>query len=99
MTTLLDELPREALREIARRYGLRELSVFGSVATGRATADSDLDLLYVRSESTPSGWDFFALGEELEALVGRPVDLVPKDHLHWVVRDRVLAEAQVLHAA
>lgn len=27
------------------------------------------------------------------------VDLVPKDHLHWVIKDRVLAEARALYAA
>lgn len=95
----VENLPLEAIREVARRYHLRELSVFGSVATGRASADSDLDLLYVRSRETPSGWDFLGLGEELEVVVGRPVDLVPKDFLHWIIRERVLAEARVLYAA
>ena len=94
-----DGLPVEEIRALARRYGLRELAVFGSFATGRAQEHSDLDLLYVRGDTTPTGWDFLELSEELAALVGRPVDLVPREFLHWVVRDRVLAEARVIYAA
>jgi len=32
-------------------------------------------------------------------VVERPVDLVPKDGLHWVIRERVLGDAEVLFAA
>lgn len=95
----LEDLPLEAIREVARRYQLRELSVFGSVANGTARGDSDLDLLYVCSARTPSGLAFLTLADELATVVGRPVDLVSRNHLHWVLRDRVLAEARVLYAA
>jgi uncharacterized protein len=39
---------------------------------------------------------YFALQEDLEDLFGHPVDLVPKDGLHRVIRDQVLGDAQVL---
>ena len=39
------------------------------------------------------------LQEDLERLFGHPVDLVAKDGLHRVIRDQVLADAQVLYAA
>jgi predicted nucleotidyltransferase len=42
---------------------------------------------------------YFALREDLEELFGRPVDLIPKVSLHRVIRDRVLADAQILYAA
>jgi uncharacterized protein len=43
---------------------------------------------------------YFALQDHhLEKLFGRPVDLVPKEGLHRVIRDQVLAAAQVLYAA
>lgn len=95
----LDDLPLAALRELAARYGLLELAVFGSVARGEAGPGSDLDLLYVRGPDTPHGFAFYALLEELEALLARRVDLVPKAGLRWVIRDRVLAEARVLYAS
>jgi predicted nucleotidyltransferase len=87
------------LAELCRKYGIAELTVFGSVARGTAGPDSDVDLLYVRAPGNDLGMAYFDLQEDLEKLFGRPVDLVPKDGLHRVIRDRVLADAQVLYAA
>ena len=42
---------------------------------------------------------YFSLREDLEQLFGRAVDLVPKEGLHRVIRDQVIADAQVLYAA
>lgn len=97
MTVDFDEL-RPRLAELCRKYGIAELSVFGSVARGDDRPDSDVDLLYVRGPDSVLGWEFFGLQEELEALIGRSVDVVPKDGLHWVVRDRVLGDAKVVYA-
>ena len=48
---ILDEIRAMApqLAELCRKYGIAELSVFGSVARGEAQPGSDVDLLYVRS--------------------------------------------------
>jgi uncharacterized protein len=97
----LDEIrglaPR--LAELCRQYGIAELSVFGSVARGEDRPDSDVDLLYVRVPGNDLGMSYFALQDDLEKLFGRSIDLVSKDGLHRVIRDRVLADAQVLYAA
>ncbi|MGH3941896.1 MAG: nucleotidyltransferase family protein [Pseudonocardiaceae bacterium] len=62
--------------------------------------ESDIDLLYVRVPgSTISLWELWELRDELAHLLGRKVDLVPKDNLHWVIRDHVLAEARNVYAA
>jgi hypothetical protein len=42
---------------------------------------------------------YFDLQDDLERLFGCPVDLVAKDGPHRVIRDEVLADAQVLYAA
>jgi predicted nucleotidyltransferase len=97
----LDEIralgPR--LAQLCEKYGIAELSVFGSVARGEDRPDSDIDLLYVRVPGNDLGMSYFSLQEDLEELFGRPVDLVPKDGLHRVIRDQVIADAQVLYAA
>jgi predicted nucleotidyltransferase len=87
------------LAELCRKYGIAELAVFGSVARGDAGPDSDVDLLYVRVPGNDLGMAYFDLQEDLERLFGRRVDLVAKDGLHRVIRDQVLADAQVLYAA
>jgi predicted nucleotidyltransferase len=90
---------RVRLADLCRKYGIAELAVFGSVARGDAGPDSDVDLLYVRVPGNDLGMSYFALQQDLEELFGRPVDLVPEDGLHRVIRDQVLADAQVLYAA
>jgi uncharacterized protein len=97
----LDEIEALGTRlgELCQKYGIAELAVFGSVARGDASPDSDVDLLYVRVPGNDLGMAYFDLQEDLERLFGRQVDLVAKDGLHRVIRDQVLADAQVLYAA
>lgn len=97
----LEELERlrPAIARLCGEYGVTELLVFGSTARGDASADSDVDLLYVRGPNAVRGLAFFGLQEDLEALLQRPVDLVSKDGLHWVIKERVLEDAEVLYAA
>jgi predicted nucleotidyltransferase len=90
---------RPAIAELCAKYGVVELSVFGSTARGEAEAESDVDFLYVRGPNAVRGWDFFELQYELEELLKHHVDLVPKHGLHWVIKDRVLSEAAILYAA
>ncbi|MGI8536678.1 MAG: nucleotidyltransferase family protein [Mycobacteriales bacterium] len=90
---------RPQLAALCQKYGIAELSVFGSVARGDDRPDSDVDFLYVRGADSVLGMAFFGMQEELEELLGRKVDLVPKDNLHWVIKDRVLADARAVYAA
>jgi hypothetical protein len=99
MSINLDQL-RQQLADLCAKYGLSELYVFGSVARGDDGPDSDVDLLYVRAPSTVMTFiDLMNLQEELETLLNRRVDLVPKTGLHQLIRDQVLADARVLYAA
>ncbi|WP_283138614.1 nucleotidyltransferase family protein [Rhizohabitans arisaemae] len=87
------------LVELCKKYGVIELAVFGSVARGEDEAGSDIDFLYVLKPNSDIGIEFFGFHEELEDLFGRKVDVVSKEGLHWVIRDEVLDDAQVLYAA
>lgn len=87
------------LAELCRRYGVAELAVFGSVARGEATDESDVDLLYVLEPGSQLGFGINDLEDELAALFGRPVDLVSKRTLHRLLRDQVLSDARTLYAA
>jgi predicted nucleotidyltransferase len=93
------DLHVDRLAELCRRYGIAELSVFGSVARGDDRPESDVDLLYVLAPTARLGWEIVDLRDELAEVLGRPVDLVPKSGLKRLIRDRVLAEARVLYAA
>lgn len=91
------DLPVERIIEICRKYEVIEIAVFGSAVRDDFGPDSDIDFLYVLSPVSTIGWEFFGFQEELSAAVGRAVDVVPKRYLHRVIRDRVLAEAELIY--
>lgn len=93
-------IPSEELTNFCRRYKVRELALFGSMLSTNYGPDSDIDLLV--SFEPAARVTFLTLAKmqrELEALLGRPVDLIPKDGLKPVIRNQVLATARVLYAA
>ncbi|MBI1788485.1 MAG: nucleotidyltransferase family protein [Acidobacteria bacterium] len=93
-------LPAVQIAEICRRHRVRELCVFGSVARGDVRPDSDIDLLVEFDPDAGVGLLRFAhLMNELTDLLGKKVDLVPKQGLKPLIRDAVLADARVIYAA
>ena len=94
------EIRLDALADLCRRYGVRELAIFGSAVREDFGEHSDVDLLVefepgVRIDLI----EFLGLQEELSGLFGRKVDLVPRKGLKPRIRDEVVREARVLYAA
>jgi predicted nucleotidyltransferase len=85
----------DKIRGLARKHGVVKLRVFGSFATGEANETSDLDLL-VRFGPGKDLLDLVALKQDLEALLGRQVDVVEEEALSPYIRDKVLQEARTL---
>ena len=82
----------EEIRCIAKRNGAVRLRVFGSCVRGNSTKESDLDLL-AEFEPGRDLLDLVGLKQELEALLGRKVDVVTERGLSPYLRDRILREA------
>ena len=73
------------------RYGISRLGVFGSVARGEQTDDSDVDICYEGKALSLLTID--TLQSELEALLGCNVDTVRmRDNMNPVLRDRIRKE-------
>ncbi len=87
------EMHRKEIRLAAQRYGLANPRVFGSVARGDDTEESDLDLLVDVGAKTTL-FDLAGLSEDLKALLGVPVDVVTSSGLNKRIRGRVLEEAK-----
>jgi len=83
---------RDQILEIAKQYGASRVRLFGSVVQGNSTPASDLDLL-VHFDVDRSLLDQVGLKQDLEDLLGRPVDVVDDEALHRSLRDRIFAEA------
>ncbi len=72
------ETLRPQLGELCLKYGIAELSIFGSAARGDDRSDSDVDFLYVRGPDSVLGMALFGLREELDFRTFRLVGLEPR---------------------
>lgn len=87
---------KKAISKLLIASGVKRAAIFGSFARGEATEKSDIDLLIEFKGKNKSLFDLVALKLELEAKLGRPVDLVTYNSLHPLLRDRILAEQIVI---
>ena len=86
---------RTQILEIAAQHGAYNVRVFGSVARGEATIDSDVDFLVdLNPECTLL--DQISLMQSLTRLLNCKIDLTETSSLHDCIRDRVLKEAILL---
>ena len=83
---------RKLQSELARRHVAR-IGVFGSIARGEATPQSDIDVLV---EMTDEGdlFDLVSVKTLLERTFGQSVDVVPVGGLKQDVRDVILREVR-----
>ena len=83
---------RQEILKIAAKHGAYNVRIFGSVARGEADEKSDVDFLV---DAGPRRTPFFPGGlvVDLEALLGRRVDIVTERGLRLRIKDRVLKEA------
>ena len=85
-------LNRAAIRRVVEAHRASNVRVFGSVALGDDTNDSDLDLLIDPSPETTL-FDIGAIRHELHTLLGVPVDVLTPMALPDTLREMVLADA------
>ena len=87
---------KELATPVLRRHGVARARIFGSTARGMARVDSDIDLLVELGR--PMGMVAYArLVQELEASLGREVDVVTEGSLNRHLRPYVLRDAQIIY--
>ena len=92
---VLLEAAAPVLKALALEYGYGQLAVFGSVARGEATPDSDIDLLVEAPEGT-SSFDFVWFQQLIEQVLGRGIDLVSYGGLKPGLDDDIREDAVAL---
>ena len=78
--------------ELARRFGVVRLALFGSTARDAARSDSDIDVL-VAFDGPATSARYFGVQFYLEDLFGCPVDLVTEKALRAELRPFIEKEA------
>lgn len=80
----------EENRETIKSFGVSQIGVFGSYARGEQTLQSDVDVLVELENETFDA--YMGLLFYLEDLFGRKVDLVMKDTIKPLIKNRILRE-------
>jgi uncharacterized protein len=98
-----DAAPKD-LADVCRRFHVPRLDLFGSAATGNGfdAKHSDLDFLVIFEPLAPADYAdaFFGLRRSLEALSGRPIDLITEAALENPhLRRRIETERRTLFRA
>lgn len=85
---------KKQLMPVFDSYGIRKAVLFGSVAKGTATENSDLDLLV---DSGLRGLNFMGFVEAIREAAGVPVDVFDVTHINKDSRiDHEIAETGVI---
>jgi len=86
---------------LCKKYGINELSIFGSSIRDDFTQNSDVDILVsfgYKSEITL--FDIMDLEDEFSQLLNRAVDIVEKESLkNPIRRNRILSTREIIYAA
>jgi hypothetical protein len=85
-------------QDMMRRFSVKGLYLFGSIARGEGQEGSDVDILVEYEPGARVGmFQFVRLRRELSKILGSEVDLATEDSLHKELKDDILKEA--IHAA
>ncbi|MEX5218141.1 MAG: nucleotidyltransferase domain-containing protein [Nitrospira sp.] len=98
------DVPKDQIAAFCRKWKIAELALFGSVLRADFKPESDVDVLVTFSQD--GEWDFEQLLEmkdSLQALLGRPVDLVEKrlieESPNYIRRRHILAHMEPIYVA
>jgi predicted nucleotidyltransferase len=88
------------LADYCRQAGIVRLEIFGSAARGEAGKGSDVDL--IASFADNPGLRFFAMEDEMSALLGVPVHLLSRNAVERMTnpyrRSSILADSRVIYS-
>jgi predicted nucleotidyltransferase len=89
----------EAIKRLKRhepdlkRIGVRSLYMFGSTSRDEARATSDVDLFFDYERGKFGLFDLMDVQELASKILGRSADIMTRDSLHPVLRQRIEAGA------
>lgn len=83
---------KDKILEIAKKWGAYNIRIFGSVAKGNYSSDSDIDFL-VNFEKGRSIFDWSGLWLELEELLQHKIDVADEKSLKLRIKSEILGEA------
>ena len=90
---------KEKVIPIAKEYGVTKIALFGSVAKGTATENSDVDFLIDKGDSHKMrGWDFFDFENEVSEALGVKAEVFTYRGIQdSIIKDSILENEVVIY--
>ena len=86
----IEEIIKQHKKDLAEKYKVKEIGLFGSYVRGRQGKRSDVDIL-VEFEEVSALFKFIELEGHLEGILGLKVDLARKEAIRKELKDRILS--------
>lgn len=98
------DIPKDQIATFCRKWKITELALFGSVLRDDFRSDSDVDVLVTFSpESHHTLFDLVHAQDELQAIMGRKVDLVERKAVerseNYIRRKHILSSVEPIYVA
>ena len=87
------------IADVCKKYGIKEMSLFGSILSNRFSDKSDVDVMITfLPQLHRSYFDLLEIKEQLSDIMGRDIDLVEKEAIkNPYRRKRILNNLQVIY--
>jgi hypothetical protein len=97
-------LPLAAISQVCQAHRIKTLALFGSAVREDFRADSDVDVLVeFAPDAAPDFAEVVAIQEELERLIGCPVDLLERKSVvqsrNYIRRRAILSQIEPIYVA
>jgi uncharacterized protein len=95
MKKLLETLHdnRDNIYKIAKKYGISNIRIFGSVARGEENLESDIDMLVSISKHKGMGFDMLRFEREFSEKFNIKTDVISENGLHHSLKEKIFNEA------
>jgi predicted nucleotidyltransferase len=87
----IEKILKQHKKELAAKYKIKEIGIFGSYVRNEQKKGSDVDIL-IEFDETPDLFKFIEIERYLEGLLGLRVDLIRKKALREELKDIILNE-------
>jgi len=84
---------RDEIYKIADKYGISNIRIFGSVARGEETQNSDIDMLVTISKHKGMAFDLVRFEREFSEKFQKKTDVISENGVYHFLRDKIFSEA------
>lgn len=95
---MLSETQIDTIIETMKPYNPTKIGIFGSVARGDNSSQSDIDILY-SFKNTIGLFKLVGLQQELEAKLNKKVDLVAEKYINPKLKPYILNDLKVIYGS